>query len=104
MTRSVKRSATTSHDRARPLKWRRTAGGGEGVLIDLTRDSHKEDKGAESGASTQSTQEEEKQWPANRILDERVKGTRKQYLVEWEPDPNTGFTYEPTWVGSSLAS
>ena len=104
MTRSVKRSVTTSSDRARPPKRRKTAGVGAGKTIDVVSDlleGKAEAKGEaeEVGASEQSTQEDEVQWPANRILDERVRGTRKQYLVEWEPNPVDGSTYNSTWVG-----
>ena len=96
MTRLVKRSATTSYDRARPPKRRKTAGSGVGTPVDLTQDPPKEES-EELGASDQSTQVEEKQWLANRILDERGKGNRKHYLVAWEPVD--GRTFKPTWVG-----
>ena len=102
MTRLVKRSATISHDRARPPKRRKTAGVGAGITIEVLPDllgGKAEAEAEEAGGSEQSTQENEIQWPANRILDERVRGTRKQYLVQWEPNPVDGSTYDSTWVG-----
>lgn len=36
-------------------------------------------------------------WPALKIAGERVKGSKKQYLVEWEPHPNTKEIFKPTW-------
>lgn len=37
-------------------------------------------------------------WPALSILEERGSGLKKQYLLEWEPHPETGEIFEPTWV------
>ncbi|KAK4944309.1 hypothetical protein LTR10_016195 [Elasticomyces elasticus] len=45
-------------------------------------------------------------WPALAILQEKIgKNKRKQFLVEWEPHPETGEKFEPTWqsqVGNDL--
>jgi len=45
--------------------------------------------------------EEEGVWPAVAILDQRGSGDRKEYLLEWEPHPETGEVFEPTWVRDS---
>ena len=37
-------------------------------------------------------------WPARRILKERKTGLKKEYLVDWEPHPETGEIFRPTWV------
>jgi len=37
-------------------------------------------------------------WPVLRILDEKKAGKKTEYLVDWEPHPNTGERFRPTWV------
>lgn len=42
----------------------------------------------------------EKLWAFRAILGERTAANgAKEYLIEWEDDPDTGEKYEPTWVG-----
>jgi hypothetical protein len=37
-------------------------------------------------------------WSVRAILKQRKKGNKTQYLLDWDPDPDTGEHYEPTWV------
>ncbi|KAL2424514.1 hypothetical protein ABEF95_011275 [Exophiala dermatitidis] len=39
-------------------------------------------------------------WPAADILDERYSGKKREYLVSWEPHPETKEIFRPTWVAA----
>lgn len=41
-------------------------------------------------------------WPAADILDERYSGKKREYLVSWEPHPETKEIFRPTWVWTDL--
>ncbi|WYZ38625.1 hypothetical protein EsH8_III_000539 [Colletotrichum jinshuiense] len=45
-------------------------------------------------------QPKEKWWIIRDILQERTRGSKIEYLVDWEDDPDTGEQYPPSWAPS----
>ena len=46
--------------------------------------------------------EEETWYQIRKIIDERIKNKRTEYLVDWEDNIDTGESYDPSWVGILL--
>jgi hypothetical protein len=49
----------------------------------------------------QELDEPEQYFPAKSILNEKLKAGKLRFLVNWEDNPTTGETYNPTWVRDS---
>ncbi len=49
----------------------------------------------------QEVDEPEQYFAAKSILDEKLEGGKLRFLVDWEDNPTTGETYDPTWVRDS---
>ena len=102
MTTRATRSAASDY-RDRPQKRRKTiARQSVDTALDLTGDTSEEHNPQSSAPSSDPT---DQQWLAHCILGERnikvlekgKKIVKKQYQIDWVPDPVTG-NYEPTWV------
>ena len=101
MNRATKRPANYTDYRARSPKRRKVHGTDREPGYD---ESPQENIPTEAGIKTSGApgSSQETEYPARAILKERGTGGKKQYQVDWEPDPDTGRPYPPTWVSRVL--
>lgn len=109
MTSPAKRSLDGTDNRARSPK-RRKFGPVSAAAVDRSSSPTAQTSSTSGPSSLNATLEPDSAlpeklspgddgwWPARAILKEKGRGSRKQYLIDWEPHPTTGEVFKPSFV------